>query len=214
MDAKHRELIENIIRQNPNFVGHEYLMESICSEVYKKSYLLLDAVSNIESLRNYLNKVADTSILNIIRSQGVDSVSDKTKAKQTENTKKIAHESLSGMDFVRSEAKVNCAKAPEISEVGNVNENDVEINNPYEGLIDPLEFFPEKMSSPALAKSIVEALYQLDSKYPAKKYLDIFKMRYIYKYEQSLIAKKIKLSKSDLSKRFCEMVKYIRQQIL
>ena len=214
MDARHRELIENIIKQNPNFIGHEHLMDKFCSEVYKKSYLLLDAVSNIESLRNYLNKVADTSIVNIIKSNGgtlnhIGSAQVEQTKSNEQNAQEQSSEDISQDDILACDDELSATFSDDDKKV-----EKIEINNPYEGLIDPLEFFPERTPSPVLAKNIAEALYRLDSKEPAKKYLDIFKMRYIDKCEQSLIAKRLKLSKSDLSKRFCEMVKYIRQQIL
>ena len=67
MDIKQRELIEEIIKQHPDYIGHENLIDQFCAEIYKKSYLLLDSVSNIESLKNYLTKVADTSIANVLK---------------------------------------------------------------------------------------------------------------------------------------------------
>lgn len=61
-----RALIEAIIKENPAYQGNERLMEKFCAEIYKKSYLLLDSVSNVESLKNYLTKVAETSIANVV----------------------------------------------------------------------------------------------------------------------------------------------------
>ena len=248
MNAQQRELIESIIRQNPNFKGHEHLMEQFCSEVYKKSYLLLDAVSNIESLKNYLNKVADTSVANVIKSSDphavlktaavsknssarvpnkVNKTDDtehnvKIKTKETDEkpedtvNEKMQYETktLNLSTEVRKQAPEPQREMHE--QFGEVLEQpgEVQTKNPYEGLIDPLEFFPDKAPSKMLIKSIIEALYRLDSKEPSKKYLDIFKMRYVDKCGQNLIAKSLKISQSDLSKRFYEMVKYIRQEIL
>uniref|UniRef100_UPI0024BA2AE3 hypothetical protein n=1 Tax=Turicimonas muris TaxID=1796652 RepID=UPI0024BA2AE3 len=39
---------------------------------YKKSYILLDSVSNVDNLKTYLEKVADTSISSILRQNGRD----------------------------------------------------------------------------------------------------------------------------------------------
>ena len=88
------------------------------------------------------------------------------------------------------------------------------IKNPYEGLIDPIELMPEKAVNPSLAKNIVDAVIRLDSKEPSKRFLDIFKLKYVQKFQQSDISKALRISQNDLSKRFCEMVKLIRQEIL
>ncbi len=58
----HRRLIEETIRSNGKYYGNEDLLEAFCSDVYKKSYILLDSVSNVDNLKTYLEKVADTSI--------------------------------------------------------------------------------------------------------------------------------------------------------
>ena len=68
MNKQQKVLIESIIKQNPKYIGNENLLEQFCAEVYKKSYLLLDSVSNMDSLKNYLTKVVDTSINSIVKS--------------------------------------------------------------------------------------------------------------------------------------------------
>ena len=73
---------------------------------------------------------------------------------------------------------------------------------------------PEKAVNPSLAKNIVDAVIRLDSKEPSKRFLDIFKLKYVQKFPQSDISKALRISQNDLSKRFCEMVKLIRQEIL
>ena len=70
--GNHRKLIEETISANDRYFGNEDLLEAFCSDVYKKSYLLLDSVSNVENLKTYLAKVVDTSISNILRQNGRD----------------------------------------------------------------------------------------------------------------------------------------------
>lgn len=238
MDAKQRDLIECAIRKNPNFKGHEDLMEQFCSEVYKKSYLLLDAVSNIDSLKNYLNKVTETSIINVLKSNGRNL--NKTNPAPVSVAKSVT-KSVANFDNnvqkTRDIKKYTPEKQPNTTKQQNVTKQLSTIKpqgipkvvatsapvslkesktvlNPYSGLIDPLEFFPEKVPSMSLSKALLDTLCKLDAKEPSKKYLDIFKMRYIFKCSQETIAKDLKMSKSDLSKRFCDMVKHIRQEIM
>lgn len=210
MNTGQRELIESIIKQNPSFAGNEHLLEQFCSEVYKKSYLLLDSVSNVDSLRNYLTKVVDTSISNVV----------KANIPSNPVSLKDIVEDVVPKQVIMSEPVVQVSKTPdEIIEekIISINKKDnklPEIKNPYEGLIDPLELISEKPVNPSLAKNIVNAIVKLDSKEPNKKFLDIFKLKYVQKLKQSEISKNLRISQNDLSKRFCEMVKLIRQEIL
>ena len=65
----HRKLIEETVRTNDRYYGNEDLLEAFCSDVYKKSYILLDSVSNVDNLKTYLEKVADTSISSIFKTK-------------------------------------------------------------------------------------------------------------------------------------------------
>lgn len=212
MKAEQRELIENIIKQHPLYQGHENLMERFCAEVYKKSYLLLDSVSNIDSLKNYLVKVADTSITSVVASLPQADVTDIIPLKRgaaadfgmprPDNSLKEIKKSISNDSIVSLHRQQNTTPAsqPQIQDV-------------YASLIDPDEFFSDKNTNPALAENILEIIDTLDLGNPGKKYGEIFAMRYVQNLHQSVIARRLKLSQADLSKRFCELVKLVKQQL-
>lgn len=205
MNKEQRDLIENVIRQHPLYVGHEGLTELFCTEIYKKSYLLLNSVSNIASLKNYLVKVADTVIANVIKESADIKLPCIPVAEK--NIKKI------------NEVAVNHEESPEVKKTQSLvvslhkNSSIEDVESSYMGLIDPDEFFPEKHTSDTVAKSIIRIVNKLDIAYPNEKYADIFHLRYVQKLHQSAIARKLKLSQSDLSKRFYELVKLIKQQL-
>lgn len=202
MDSKQRELIENIIKQHPDYRGHEDLMEQFCAEVYKKSYLLLDSVSNIESLKNYLTKVADTSIANVLKNIKYDN------SIQTLNSKKTLEIEPIQLKKIDEPKEINTNPVVSLQKNTQQSERDI-----YSNLIDPEEFVSEKYTNPELAKSILDIIDKLDLGNPSKKYLEIFTMRYVQNLRQSVIARKLKISQADLSKRFCEMVKLVKQQL-
>lgn len=202
MDSKQRELIENIIKQHPDYRGHEDLMEQFCAEVYKKSYLLLDSVSNIESLKNYLTKVADTSIANVLKNIKSDN------SIQTLNSKKTLEIEPIQLKKIDEPKEINTNPVVSLQKNTQQSERDI-----YSNLIDPEEFVSEKYTNPELAKSILDIIDKLDLGNPSKKYLEIFTMRYVQNLRQSVIARKLKISQADLSKRFCEMVKLVKQQL-
>ena len=205
MNKEQRDLIESVIRQHPLYKGHEGLMELFSAEIYKKSYLLLNSVSNIASLKNYLIKVADTAIANVIK-ESADiklpyvSISD-NKKQPVERS--IQEQKLPQLPEKKSSLIVSLHKNSKIEDV----------EDAYMGLIDPDEFFPEKHTSDTVAKNIIHIIERLDAAYPNEKYADIFNLRYIQKMHQSAIARKLKISQADLSKKFYELVRLIKQQL-
>lgn len=209
MNLEQRELIESIIRQNPAFLGNEHLLDQFCSEVYKKSYLLLDSVSNVDSLKNYLKKVVDTSISNVVKANKSHALNDNDVQEVSKKS-----DSVEELSVLSSRAEKKYTPKTKIVSINKKEIRISKIKNPYEGLIDPIELMPEKAVNPSLAKNIVDAVIRLDSKEPSKRFLDIFKLKYVQKFPQSDISKALRISQNDLSKRFCEMVKLIRQEIL
>ena len=202
MDSKQRELIESIIKQHPDYIGHENLMEQFCAEVYKKSYLLLDSVSNIESLKNYLTKVADTSIANVLKNFHSNNTIQTLSHKKAIEIEPIQIKKVVEPKEITDNRSIRVQKSPQQGE-----------QDRYSNLIDPEEFISEKYTNPEIAKSILDVIDKLDLGNPSKKYLEIFTMRYVQNLRQSVIARKLKISQADLSKRFCEMVKLIKQQL-
>lgn len=209
MNKQQKVLIESIIKQNPKYIGNENLLEQFCAEVYKKSYLLLDSVSNMDSLKNYLTKVVDTSINSIVKSN----ISQITLNKESQQQEKELPENNFNTELSqRKEPKLQ-NNTKDIISISKKNQS-LKIKNPYKDLIDPLELVQEKPINPVLAQNIVDAIIKLNNKEPNKKILDIFIMRYSQNLPQETIAKNLKISPADLSKRFCEIVKLVREEIL
>ena len=211
LNTRQREIIEEVIKQNPMYKGNEHLLEKFCSEVYKKSYLLLDSVSNMDSLKNYLSRVVETSIHSVIKSNFEHNINDKsfTSINDIVGDVRREYENIS----IKNQPKSPAFKTKSAF----LNKNNsviVDLVNPYDGLIDPLEMVPEKSINPILAKRIVEAVRKIDANDPTKRFFDIFKMKYIQKLHQSVISRNLKLSQTDLSKKFCEMVLLVRKEIL
>ena len=213
LNQEQRELIESIIVKNPAYRGNEHLMEQFCAEVYKKSYLLLDSVSNIDSLRNYLTKVVDTSVSAIVKIASVVPVYDKKLQKNEQDIAKYVDiNPQNAFSSIKSDGKDQLENIKKQEPI--VSNNKFKLKNPYEGLIDPLELVAEKPPSLKLSVNIIEVVKKIHAKDPNKKYMNIFTMRYVQNLNQSVIAQNLKLSQADLSRRFCEMVKLVREQIL
>ena len=82
-----------------------------------------------------------------------------------------------------------------------------------DSLIDPLEFCPQKRISEHTLAKLINIVKDIDEKNPQKNYFEIFSLRYIKKFNQGEIAKELKISQIELSKRFVELVKLTREYI-
>ena len=64
---EHRALIESVIRESTKFKGHEELIDIFCDAIYKKSYLLIDAIRDMSRLRRHLLMICDSCMEQIIK---------------------------------------------------------------------------------------------------------------------------------------------------
>ena len=65
-----RDLIERLIKSNNKYFGNEDLLDDFCSETYKRSHSLFENV-DIKDIENYIAKVANTAILNVLKDKTV-----------------------------------------------------------------------------------------------------------------------------------------------
>ena len=64
---ENRMLIETVIRESAKFRGHEELIEIFVESIYKKSYLLMDAIRDTARLKRHLMMICDSSIEQVIK---------------------------------------------------------------------------------------------------------------------------------------------------
>ena len=70
LTQEHRKLIEGIVRKNPRMSGNEDLFEDFCSETFKRSYTIISSINDVKNLEMYLNKVASSAILGVLKNSG------------------------------------------------------------------------------------------------------------------------------------------------
>lgn len=70
LPERYRPLIEKIIKSNSRFSGNEDLLEDFCSETFKRCYKILSSTDSIVNFEAYLHKVANSAILDVLRSSG------------------------------------------------------------------------------------------------------------------------------------------------
>ena len=180
---EHLELIENIIKKHPRFRGNEDLFEDFCSETCNRAHSLFTSVNDIENLKLYLNKVASSAILNVLKNSG--------RLKRTKTSYEKVHEvSITQTSY-------------NTDEYGNISFD----------LPDLTLSFEEKIDDQEEIKLIRNIIYKIDLEEPEKKFLEIFKCRYLSSLKQSQIASQLNISQGEVSKRLIELANKVNKYL-
>ncbi|MBQ7286346.1 MAG: hypothetical protein IJW73_01130 [Candidatus Gastranaerophilales bacterium] len=216
INNEHRALIESVIRESAKFRGNEELIDLFCDAIYKKSYLLIDAIRDTARLKRHLMMISDSCMEQIIK--------EKRKFEETKVYRQIEYNSRLKEDIV-SVKKSPLKDEDDINEdfrmqrakdsVINIKE-EIQMSERYdsvESLIDPLEFCPQRRISEYTVDKLIQVVKAVSASFPKKRYYEIFTLRYIKKLNQSQIAQEMKISQVELSKRFVELIKLTRENI-
>lgn len=230
LTGSHRKLIEETIRLNDKYWGNEDLLEAFCSDVYKKSYLLLDSVSNIDNLKSYLAKVVDTSISNILRQNGrddtprqrpgkseiqIDMLDDPKVKEQIISETNIKPEEIERANKLNKQLRgVESLKEERIISLKPASIDVKTLNGDIFGDIeDPKLEFPDNEIKENVINKILGIVFDLHTKYPEKGYFQIFYARHARLRKQANIANELKITQGELSKRYFELIRFIKEQL-
>ena len=216
INNEHRALIESVIRESAKFRGNEELIDLFCDAIYKKSYLLIDAIRDTARLKRHLMMISDSCMEQIIK--------EKRKFEETKVYRQIEYNSRLKEDIVsvkksplRDEDDVNEDFRMQRAKDSVINiKEELQMSERYdsvESLIDPLEFCPQRRISEYTVDKLIQVVKAVSASFPKKRYYEIFTLRYIKKLNQSQIAQEMKISQVELSKRFVELIKLTRENI-
>ena len=107
INNEHRALIESVIRDSAKFRGNEELIDIFCEAIYKKSYLLMDAIRDTTRLKRHLMMICDSCMEQVIK--------EKRKFEQTKIYRAVEHNERLKEDIV------SVKKSP-LKEVDDLNE--------------------------------------------------------------------------------------------
>lgn len=206
-----KTMIEKIIRENENFQGREDLLEAFFAEIYKKSYLLLGSVSNVENLRNYLTKVVNTSILNVIGGLKTEEPEAEIKIVNAQEETLVSEEKITPKKILDSIAREFTPES--LKKVGGEIRSLKSSIDVYKDIKDPAQMVKQEIINKNLAQRIVNVIYEIHSKVPNRYYFQIFYMKYMDNRRQSEIAQKLGITQNELSKRYWELVKLIKENV-
>lgn len=214
INNEHKALIESVIRESAKFRGNEELIDLFCEAVYKKTYLLMDAIRDTARLRRHLLMICDSCMEQIIKEKRRF---EETKIfRQIEHTAKLQEDivsvkksPLTDKEALEEEFKMQQAR----KNVVNLKE-EIQRSEKYDSvdiLIDPLDFCPQKRVSEHTAQKLLQIVKSISAKFPKKRYYEMFTLRYMRKLNQMDIAREMKISQVELSKRFVELIKLTRE---
>jgi len=184
LTEKHRNLIENIVKNNPRFIGNEDLADDFCSETFKRAYSIISSFENINNFEIYLNKIASSAILDVLKSSG------------------RLRKSKTGYHKIQ-EKLVSSTSTYEMDENDNI----------VYSIQDPTPSFEDRIIQQEEVKIIRDIILQIDSKEKSKRYLDIFILRYLKGLNQLEISSEIGVSQGEISKRITELAKKVNKYI-
>lgn len=216
INKEHKALIESVIRESPKFRGNEELIELFSEAVYKKSYLLMDAIRDMARLRRHLVMICDSCMDQIIKEK--QKFAETKLYRQIEHNAKLKEDivSVKKSTFTDRETTQEELRAQTVQkEIINLRE-EIQRSEKYDAtdmLIDPADFCPQKRVSEHTIDKLIQLVKIIDKKFPKKRYFEIFSLRYIRRYNQTEIAREMKISQVELSKRFVELIKLTRENI-
>jgi len=227
----HRKLIEETIRSNDRYYGNEDLLEDFCSDVYKKSYILLDSVSNIDNLKTYLEKVVDTSISSVLRQNGRD-VAPKPKTEKDEirmdilDDPNVKNKIVSETNITKTELeharllqnsmnqRTQSLKEEKLVSLKVDTQGITGLSRDiFADIEDPKILFPDSEIKENVVKRILAVVYEIHLKYPDKNYFEIFYSRHARLKKQANIANELKITQGELSKRYFELIRLIKENL-
>ena len=178
------DLIERIIKNDRKFANNEDLYDDFFNETCKRSMLIVQTVTSNATLEAYLKKIATTSILNVLKNEG--------RLRRTQ----------SGFTPIKNVSIETVSDVPDYSNI-DVSYIPVDIQDTPEDLAVKKD----------ILQKIVDLVCDADKNYPEEKYLQLYYLKYEKGLTQKVIAKKLNLSQSEVSKRLFKLMGEVKQAL-
>lgn len=182
-----REYLENIIKSSPVYNGNDNLLEDFLNETVKRAYDLVSEEQNLDSIKIYLKRIANSVILDVIKNSINQSVSS------------------NGIGNLKTEEKKSSGIVYECDENG-----DISID--YDMSFDKT---PEEKTilSEQQINRIKEVVSAIDSEEQALVYKNIFELRYFKGFNNLEIAEKLEISEYDVDKKLLFILNKINEEV-
>lgn len=180
-EQKHRELIENIVKNAPGFRGNEDLLDDMLEECLKKAASFLESTSNDGMQSVYVKKLVNSTVIDIIKQAEKYRAEKIRKQQEASSFKEVA---------VKYRTDKN-----------GVIVNDVEFEIP--------ESSDEETISDKQIEEIKKRINKTDKDNPEKLYGKIFEMRFIKELGYQEIAEKLEKPQDEVLKAIQDIFREI-----
>lgn len=180
------DLIEKIIRNDRKFANNEDLFDDFLNETCKRSLVVIQTVTSDATLEAYLRKIATTSILNVLKSEG-----------RLRRTRK-GYSSIQEIPF------------EPVIEPASTDYSTVEVKYITADILQTPEDLAVKKE---VLQQILDAVYDINDENLDKRYLDLYNLRYEKGLTQKEIAQELNLSQSEVSKRLFRLMEKVKQAL-
>ncbi len=184
------KIIQQLVRNNPRFIGNEDLFEEFTNEAYSKLHVFINSIKDLTKIEGYSAKIVNTSILTILKQ----------------------HKRLKSVYPNINHTKTMAFDISNINEVIKNSSLDYEDKIMYE-LLDPKFSYSKTIENKELMQSILNSVIEINKEYPNEQYLKLYKLRYINKKTQNQISFELNISQNEVSKRLFELNNLVKLYI-
>jgi len=181
-----KEFIENIIKECQGYKGHEYLLDEFCNEVIRRAYSFVSKQNELDNIKVYLKRIANTAIIDVIKNSINQSCSYKS-----DNRGCGEQEALNiGYDFDEN--------------------GDIALNYDIS-----FEEVSEKQVclSESRINQIKEIVCNIDENNNSGFHKNIFELRYIKGLNNAEIAEKLEIKEPEVDKKLLFMLNKVGKEI-
>lgn len=214
---KHTELIKKALIKSKLYPTTSLELNELVQLVAKKSALFLSTLQDDVLIQKFLDKTAE----NILSKHQKEKAEPETQILQIALPEKEASNDVFQLDDVldleeepKKEQEIELYTEEKI--VFDVSCEELPTLNPeklYEHIEDPKVTNKTKTVPADVANKILDILTEASTVPDTKDYIKIFYLKYIKKLKQAQIAKKLHISEIELSQKYFEMVKYVKEKL-
>ena len=189
------DLISKIIKSNKKYSDNEDLYDDFLNETCRRSLSIINAIDNEAMLESYLYKVANTSIVSVLKDSGrlrrsksgymsTDEVSLEATMPIDDVTDFEISEPVSGIDYS--------------SYIINYGDRDIPFTPETNALHNEVINF------------VADTIENINEQEPEQRFMDIFIMRYDKCLTQKQMAQELGISQSEVSKRIYALLEKVK----
>jgi len=181
-----KEFIENVIKECQGYKGHEYLLDEFCNEVIRRAYSFVSKQNELDSIKVYLKRIANTAIIDVIKNSINQTGSYKSADRDCDGQEDL----YIGYEFDEN--------------------GDIALN--YDISFEEVSGKQVCLSESQI-NQIKEIICNIDENNNSGFYKNIFELRYLKGLNNSDIAEKLEIEDLDVDKKLLFMLNKVKEKV-